>query len=167
MIKKEGFTGVYKRPGFLFRRCHQLAVSIFEEEIGGYSITQTQYGILLALCYNPDIDQITLAGLLGRDRSTTALVINILRKKGLLVRYNSPTDKRKKLLQLSDTGEELLEQIEPAFQRVQQRILSPLSESEAEQLLSLMGEILSASMSEIRVPLDTESAKALPRKLVK
>ena len=70
MSEKEDFSGVYQRPGFLFRRCHQLSASIFEEEMGEYSITQTQYGVLLALHHNPDVDQITLVGLLGRDRST-------------------------------------------------------------------------------------------------
>ena len=164
MRENEDFTSVFQRPGFLFRRCHQLSASVFEDEVGEYSITQSQYGVLLVLHSKPDIDQITLAGLIGRDRSTTALVINILRKKGLLVRYGSPSDKRKKILRLTDTGEELLEQIEPAFQRVQQRVLSSLDESETELLLALLGKVLRASTSEIRVPLDIESARALPGK---
>ena len=165
MGENDDLTSLYRRPGFLLRRCRQLSASIFQDELGEYSITQAQYGVLLALHFKPDIDQITLAGLLGRDRSTIALVISILKKKGLLVRYASPSDKRKKLLRLTDNAEELLVRAEPAYHRAQQRVLSPLDESEQNLLLTMLGRILRASISQIRVPLDIESAKALPGKV--
>jgi len=37
---------LYHRPGFMLRRAHQIAVSLFLEETGDLRITTTQFGIL-------------------------------------------------------------------------------------------------------------------------
>jgi len=62
---------LYRRPGFLIRRANQIAVSLFLEETGPLGITNSQYGILLVLKHHPGIDQISVAKVLGLDRSTT------------------------------------------------------------------------------------------------
>ena len=59
----------------MIRRAHQIAVSLFLEETGELGITNRQYGILLVLKHQPGIDQITVAKLLGLDRSTTGMVL--------------------------------------------------------------------------------------------
>src|SRR5881394_146432 len=78
---------LYRRPGFLIRRAHQIAVSIFIEESGELGITNRQYGILLLLKRQSGIDQITVAKLLGLDRSTTGMVLTKLERDGLVTRY--------------------------------------------------------------------------------
>src|SRR5207302_7283079 len=77
---------LYQRPGFLIRRAQQIAVSLFLEETGELGITNTQYGILMVLKSRPGIDQISLAKLLGLDRSTTGMVLGKLEKAGLIGR---------------------------------------------------------------------------------
>jgi MarR family transcriptional regulator, lower aerobic nicotinate degradation pathway regulator len=69
---------LYRRPGFMIRRAHQIAVSLFLDETGELGITNRQYGILFALKQKPGIDQISVARLLGLDRSTTGMVIKKL-----------------------------------------------------------------------------------------
>ena len=76
---------LYRRPGFLIRRANQIAVSLFLEETGALGITNSQYGILLVLKHHAGIDQISVAKLLGLDRSTTGLVLDKLEKAGLIV----------------------------------------------------------------------------------
>jgi hypothetical protein len=65
---------LYRRPGFMLRRAHQIAVSLFLEETGELNITTTQFGILHLLKHSPGLDQITVAKLLGLDRSTTRVI---------------------------------------------------------------------------------------------
>ena len=69
---------LYRRPGFMIRRAHQIAVSLFLEETGELGITTTQYGILVLLKHHDGIDQITVSKLLGLDRSTTGTVLEKL-----------------------------------------------------------------------------------------
>jgi hypothetical protein len=40
---------LYRRPGFMIRRAHQIAVSVFLEETAELGVTSTQYGILHVL----------------------------------------------------------------------------------------------------------------------
>ena len=77
-MPKSPLDQLYRRPGFLIRRAHQTAVSIFLEQTGALGITNRQYGILLVLKHRPGIDQITVAKLLGLDRSTTGMVLATL-----------------------------------------------------------------------------------------
>jgi hypothetical protein len=64
----------YRRLGFMIPRVHQIAVSLFLEEAGRLGISNRQRGILFALKHRPGIDQISVAKLLGLDRSTTGMV---------------------------------------------------------------------------------------------
>src|ERR1700751_3127284 len=85
---------LYRRPGFMIRRAHQIAVSLFLEETGALKITTTQYGILFILKQRPDIDQVSVAKLLGLDRSTTGMVVTKLEQDGLIGRDKGLTDRR-------------------------------------------------------------------------
>ena len=58
---KHPLDKLYRRPGFMIRRAHQIAVSLFLEETGALGITNRQYGIMLVLKEEPGIDQITVA----------------------------------------------------------------------------------------------------------
>src|SRR4029079_3192314 len=79
---KHTLEQLYRRPGFMIRRAHQTAVSLFLEETGALGITNRQYGIMLVLKAEPGIDQITVAKLLGLDRSTTSMVLTTLQDAG-------------------------------------------------------------------------------------
>src|SRR5262252_4957324 len=85
---------LYRRPGFMIRRAHQIAVSLFLEETGELGITTTQYGILFLLKHRPGIDQISAAKLIGLDRSTTGMVVNKLEQAGLVRRHVAAPDRR-------------------------------------------------------------------------
>ena len=56
----ESLEDIYRRPGFMIRRAHQIAVAIFLEEARESRITPTQYGVLVILGHRPGIDQTRL-----------------------------------------------------------------------------------------------------------
>ena len=67
---------LYRRPGFLLRRAHQISVALFMEESAGLGLTTTQYGTMVVLRARGSLDQVGIATLVGIDRSTTALVVS-------------------------------------------------------------------------------------------
>src|SRR5690242_6710582 len=108
----------------MIRRAHQIAVSLFLEETGALGITNRQYGILFALRYLPGIDQISIARLLGLDRSTTGMVMKTLETAGLVDRTVGARDRRRSSLALTRAGARMLDRLAGPAQRAQARVLS-------------------------------------------
>ena len=117
---------MYRRPGFLLKRCHQISMAVFLDECREFSLTQSQYGCLRALEGYPGIDQIALGRLVGLDRSTAGMVIKTLSERGMIERVVNRRDKRRMRLKLSPAGKRLLVEIAPAAARAQERVLRVL-----------------------------------------
>ena len=150
---KDPLEDLYQRPGFLIRRAQQIAVSIFLEETGALRITNTQYGILFLLKHRPGLDQISVAKLLGLDRSTTGMVLGKLETAGLIGRCVGVHDRRTRTLALTQAGEDLLAQLGEPARRAQTRILAPLSAEEREVFLGLLAKLVGTFNGSTRVPL--------------
>src|SRR3954471_15300217 len=120
---KHPLDKLYRRPGFMIRRAHQIAVSLFLEETGALGITNRQYGIMLVLNAEPGIDQITVAKLLGLDRSTTGMVLTKLEDAGFVGRLVG-ADRRKRSLKLTPAGERMLKRLAEPARRGRKPLLS-------------------------------------------
>jgi DNA-binding MarR family transcriptional regulator len=145
---------LYRRPGFMIRRVHQIAVSLFIEETGKLGVTNRQYGILFVLKHRPGIDQISVANLLGLDRSTTGMVLRKLEEDGLVVRSIGIHDRRRHSLQLTRSGERLLSQLVEPARRAQARVLSAFTPREQTLFLQLLDKFTREFNESTRVPLD-------------
>lgn len=143
---------LYGTPGHLIRRAQQIAVSIFLSECRDFPLTPIQYAILKVLSGESQVDQISLAYKVALDRSTLADVARRLEDNGLLTRMESPHDRRQKLLSLSEKGRSLLEAVEPAVRRTQERILAPLDEAERHVFLALLNKLVEVNNEVSRAP---------------
>lgn len=162
MKETSPLQAVYDRPGFLLKRCHQLAAAIFVERCADFNLTPSQYGALCALHAHPGVDQIALGRLIGLDRSTVGLVIRLLRARRLLDREVNVADKRRMRLRLSAAGVRLLAQVAPVAQRVQEEVLSGLPKSRRALFLSLLREFVEGHGATI-VPSDIVGSSAPPQ----
>jgi len=141
-------------PGHLARRFQQIAVAIFHAEArkAGYDITPVQYAAIAALSERPGMDQATLAASIGYDRATIGGVVDRLAQKGLVTREVCRNDRRARILHLTDLGTMTLQEISPAVEMAQQRILAGLEASEAQELVRLLGKTISALNDLSRAP---------------
>jgi MarR family transcriptional regulator, lower aerobic nicotinate degradation pathway regulator len=146
-------AALYRRPGFLMRRAHQIASGVFEDECGTLGLTQAQHGVLVVAAQRPHADQSALAQALGFDRATTGEIQRGLERRGLIRRTASPRDARKRSIELTSAGRDMLERAAPALERAQQRLLGVLSASERKQLIGLLGQFCDAFNAEARAPL--------------
>ncbi|WP_432470470.1 MarR family winged helix-turn-helix transcriptional regulator [Amphritea sp. HPY] len=129
---------LWRRPGFLIRRTHQIHQTLFLKECSEYNLTPIQYGVLTGLLENPGIDQITLAREVGIDRTNVADVLQRLEKRKLVVRETAEHDRRMKLVNLTAEGRKILADMYQAMMNTQQKLLAPLNEQEQEQFLDLL-----------------------------
>jgi len=151
---------LYRRPGFLIRRANQIAVSLFLGETGALGITNNQYGILLVLKHHPGLDQISVAKLLGLDRSTTGLVLDKLEKAGLIGRIIGAHDKRRRNLSLTKAGERMLDRLADPAKRAQAQLFSAFSAQERAEFVRLLDKFVAKFNDTTRVPLDAHRASA-------
>ena len=132
---------VFAMPGHLLRRCHQISVAIFLAECARFDLTPLQFVTLVALARSGPLEQVALGGMTALDRTTTAVVIKKLESRGLATKQPSPADRRSKLVAITGAGRALLDEVLPAAEAVQDRILSPLTARERTLLLRLLDKI--------------------------
>jgi len=130
--------GLEDRPGFLIRRAHQISQALFVEECAGLNITATQFGVLWVLGHGVQLDQISIARLLGFDRSTTAMVVKLLEDRKLVLRSPDPNDRRRYVLRLTKAGEDLRLRALPPVDRVRTRLESVFTSAEAKTFARLL-----------------------------
>jgi len=145
---------LYAKPGHLIRRCQQIAVALFIEEVGagGHDITPVQYAALVAIQAKPRIEATTLAAMIAFDRSTLGDVIERLVGKGLVERVPDPQDRRVKRLALTREGGRVLAAVEPAVERAQARILAPLAAADRKRFLALLEQLVDINNEHSRAP---------------
>lgn len=125
-------------PGHLIRRAQQVSTALFAEECAGFDLTAVQYAALVAIGAHPGLDATRLSALIAFDRSTMGDVLERLEAKGWVLRQPSARDRRVKKLALSAAGTALLAEVQPAVQRVQQRLLAPFAAAEHAAVLDLL-----------------------------
>lgn len=130
---------LYTMPGHLIRRAQQISTALFAEECAAFDLTSVQFAALMAIRANPGVDATRLSQLIAFDRSTIGGVLDRLEGKGWIGRGPSPGDRRIKLIELTGEGAALLDRVQPAVHRVQQRILSPLAPEDRSTMLRLLG----------------------------
>jgi len=135
--------------GYLIRRTQQISTALFAEECGKHELTAVQYAALVAIGLHPQIDATRISRLISLDRSTLGDVLERIEAKGLVVRSASPSDRRVKLLSLSAEGKKLIAAVSMPVQRVQKRLLEPLTPKEQQTFVELLSRL-------------TESHKDLP-----
>ena len=136
---------LHDRPGFLIRRAHQIATSVFIEMCRDDELTPSQYGVLYMLRHEGPSDQSAIARLVGLDRSTTGLVVGGLAKRGLLRKQPSSTDRRRSALSLTQRGHALLTRCAPLAEEAKVALLAALNATERKEFLRLLKKFTSAN----------------------
>ncbi len=144
---------IYESPGHLIRRCQQISVSFFAEEMGELGLTPIQYASLLAIRDQPGIDQRGLSKIIAIDRSTVGTVLKTLENKALIHRTVPPDNQRIKTATISKAGEKLLLETTEAIAVVQRRLLEP-DEDEQAVFLRLLSKLVHVNNAHSRAPLD-------------
>ena len=117
---------LFARPGVLIRRLHQIHSGLFLEETAAFNITPVQYSLLTAVAEHGEVDQNTLAMLIGLERTTVAEVLPRLEARGVIERHQSTQDRRVKLVRLGRKGRALVRKMEAAVQRAHDRTIANL-----------------------------------------
>jgi DNA-binding MarR family transcriptional regulator len=136
------YESLWDRPGFLVRRLHQIHVAMFHEECGNFSITPVQFGLLTILDGKPPLDQVTLAAEIGIDRTNVADVVARLESRGLVERRANQSDRRTRLVSITDDGRAFRQQVHGCMEIAQERFLAPLREEDRRVFMHLLRDLV-------------------------
>lgn len=109
-------------------------------------MTLSQYNVLMPLDSQPD-GMMTLKEIekiLHCAQSTVHGLVTRLEEKGLVSSSGDPEDKRIRVVRITEKGRGYCQNAKTQMQRMEEKILGPLDESEREQFLGFLARIRDA-----------------------
>ena len=139
----------------------QLLRSELNEHLSEFALNDARYSVLKAVDSSgpSGCTQTQVADALRQSESNICTLVERMRSDGLLYRYRSKNDRRKRILLLTEHAKEILSQIETCHDRQMSRILHGLS-LEDRQTLSHLLDRLGASVVERQ---DSERSRNEPQ----
>lgn len=133
------------RPGFLVRRVYQIHGALFQEECGKLDVTPIQYSILTVLSQRGECEQSELSQLVAMDRTNIADVLARLEDRGMVARWTSPSDKRKRIAKITRDGKAVLRRLDQCARRAHERTIEALPPSRRKQFLADLKRIVDSA----------------------
>src|SRR3954447_21756149 len=127
--------------GLLLRRAHWRAAGVMEEALRPLGIELRHFAVLIVLVDRGPTVQRDLAAATGSDKAGIMRVVDDLERKGLAVRRSVPGDRRVRAVEMTSKGLELFDAAHAAAEPLAERLISPLTPDEAEQLTDLLNRI--------------------------
>jgi DNA-binding MarR family transcriptional regulator len=127
--------------GFCFYKTAMRMRAMMDEELAPYGILAPQMGLLNHIYKNGSVSQIEVGKELQVDGASMVRFIDSLETKGYLARVTSPQDRRIKLLEVTKSGEKLIKELHLLREKVENRVLAPLTEKEKATLKKIIAKL--------------------------
>ena len=125
----------------LLHRASQRADNLFGQEVGA-SLTRSQFEVLLAAKNSPGGTQTAIMAATGMNRSSVALSVSGLIKKGWLQRRRNQRDRRSNSVRLTASGAAVLDSAELGARKADDALFAALSPTERSRFLGILTRIV-------------------------
>lgn len=146
MLKKNAqdvdFSTLDSLFGFRLRRAQIKLFQHFRTALADFDITPGQAGLLILVRDNPGISQSDLARAVHIERATLGQTVDVLVRRGLILRARNNTDKRAYALRLTETGADFVTRLIPAIRGHEAEIGAALDENDYRKLHELLTKFL-------------------------
>ncbi|MGE0766278.1 MAG: MarR family winged helix-turn-helix transcriptional regulator [Hyphomicrobiaceae bacterium] len=126
----------------LLHRACQVADSVFNEEAAKTGLTTRQFAVLVAVANTRDVSQTGLVQATGIDRSTVAEIVKRLLRRDLIKRKRTRLDARAYAVRLTEAGEALLGEAEPAAKRAEERLRASFSGADMASVTTALAQLV-------------------------
>jgi DNA-binding MarR family transcriptional regulator len=125
---------VTARLGYLLKHAQARLTELTAAELAPYGIDGRELTVLLTLAECGPASQQQAAHRLGIDRTTMVALLDTLEAKGLVVRRPHESDRRKNVVEFTETGRDTLRKATEASDEAERRFLADLPEPAARRL---------------------------------
>jgi DNA-binding MarR family transcriptional regulator len=135
---------VANRPTWLISRTFARSSGLLAAgfEASGRGLRSYHYRLLAALEEFGPASQADLGRGTGIDRSDVTAALSELESRGLVVRSTDPKHKRRNIVTITPAGIAQLLELDRVIDDVQEQVLSPLTEAQRRQFITLMTKLL-------------------------
>lgn len=129
--------------GILIKQIHDELEKQTNNALRSSDLTMAQMSALLILRQKAEC-QMSLKELertLRVAQSTAAGIVSRLEQKGFVEAFGDPEDKRIKMVRMTEAGEQCCGEADKSREQIEKRLLSGLTESEREILLTLLTKV--------------------------
>ena len=138
-----------QRLAYLLKHADRLLAELHVEALAPFDIHVRDLGVLLVIDRSEPASQQQIAERMGVDRTTMVAIIDALEAKGIIARRPDAEDRRRNLIELTPTGQDILRQATAASDAAEAKLLAPLSPAEGKQLRNLIARILDRDRPQI------------------
>ncbi|WP_430782793.1 MarR family winged helix-turn-helix transcriptional regulator [Actinoplanes sp. G11-F43] len=114
-----------------FRLSRRL-LAIEQPILDRHGVPMWSYAVLTALSEGPTRSQASLATAIGADKTRLIPVLDDLQRRGLISREPDPTDRRVRLLSLTESGQRIHGTIHTEIRAAENALLSDLPQADRE-----------------------------------
>jgi DNA-binding MarR family transcriptional regulator len=141
----------YERgTGFLLARMGSLTARSWTAFLAAHDLTQGQYTVLVTLNERGPQGQRRLAELVAVDARNIVAVLDSLARKNLIERRPDDTDRRRRLVALTEEGTKLVHDLEDRAAQEQEAFLKPLGREDRAHLNQLLRRLYEAHVEDGR-----------------
>jgi DNA-binding MarR family transcriptional regulator len=136
--------GYERGTGFLLARMGSLTARSWTAFLAAHGLTQGQYTVLVTLNERGPLGQRRLAELVAVDARNIVAVLDSLAQRELIERRPDDTDRRRRLVALTDKGTALVHDLADKAAQEQEEFLKPLGRNERAALNRLLRRLYEA-----------------------
>ncbi|WP_330745587.1 MarR family winged helix-turn-helix transcriptional regulator [Chryseobacterium sp. CP-77] len=104
----------------------------------GYTITIDQWLIIKAILENPGITQNEIGDLVFKDNASVTRMIDLMVKSEYIIRKVHPEDRRKTLLEVTDSGVKVIKEVQNIVEKNRKTALKGISNEQLEVMYSAL-----------------------------
>ncbi|WP_051771613.1 MarR family winged helix-turn-helix transcriptional regulator [Saccharothrix sp. NRRL B-16314] len=119
---------------YLLKHAHFRMAELTARALTPYGIEGRELGVLLTLAGGEPMSQQQAAQRLGIDRTTMVALLDALEGKGLVSRHPDVEDRRRNVVELTDSGQDTLRRATEATDEAERAFLASLSPQAAQDL---------------------------------
>jgi len=112
-----------------------------------FGLTDVQFNLMMLLKHQTKKDagltQAQLSSMMLVNRANITALVDRMERAGFVTRTSSPSDRRSNIIKLTESGEELIERIEPLYAQEVKRIMDVLVEDEQKRLIGMLEKVRS------------------------
>lgn len=133
---------VANQPTWLLSRANARAHAILTEAFATEGVRGYHFRLLAAIDQHGPSSQAELGRATGLDRSDVVATLDDLVARRLARRRPDRADKRRNIVTITPSGDELLERLTTVLDGVQQTLLAPLTPREQATLVRLLAKLI-------------------------
>jgi DNA-binding MarR family transcriptional regulator len=130
-----------QRPGFLLAQLGRAVTRRYRSGLAPIGLKPRETATLLRLRDGGAVSQQDLGSTLDIDASNLVVLLNDLESAELIRRYRDPADRRRHVVEISEGGTKILDEVDHASEAIEDEFFSALTRSERDMLRDLLARL--------------------------